>query len=124
MRAIYRSGPDGAYVVHTVAPIGYTIPMDGTVGELMNRTTISHMRPAHIHFHLRAPGYHQVVTHLFQRGDQWIDTDVVYGVKEALIVDFKQHPAGKAPNGETIDTPYYTVNYDFVLQRQAKAAAA
>lgn len=124
MRGMYRTGADGKYHVQTVAPIGYTIPMDGTVGELMSRTTISHMRPAHIHFHLTAPGYHGVVTHLFQRGDQYIDTDVVFGVKEPLIVDFKKQPPGIGPNGERIDTEYFVVDYDFVLQRQAKAAAA
>src|SRR6266481_2544205 len=48
MRGLYRTQPDGSYVIRTVAPIAYTIPMDGTVGELMNRTNISHMRPAHI----------------------------------------------------------------------------
>lgn len=124
MRGIYRTGPDGSYIVQTVAPVGYTIPMDGTVGELMERTAISHMRPAHIHFHLTAPGYHQVITHLFRRGDQYIDTDVVFGVKEPLIVDFKKQPPGKAPNGVAVDTEFYLVNYDFVLQREAKAAAA
>ena len=35
----------------------------------MNRTNISHMRPAHIHFAISAPGYHGCVTHLFQKGD-------------------------------------------------------
>lgn len=124
MRAVYRSGSDGSYTVRTVAPIGYTIPMDGTVGELMKRTTISHMRPAHIHFHLSAPGHHPVITHLFQRGDQYIETDVVFGVKEALIVDFEEQPAGKAPTGETIDGPWFLVRYDFVLERAAQAAAA
>ncbi len=124
MRGLYRSQPDGSYVVRTVAPIGYTIPMDGTVGELMNRTKISHMRPAHIHFCVEAPGYHRVVTHLFQRGCPYIETDVVYGVKEPLIVDFVKKPAGTAPNGQKIDTPYYVINYDFVLQKSAKAAAA
>ena len=83
------------------------------------------MRPAHIHFHLKAPGYHEVITHLFQRGDQYIDTDVVFAVKERLIVDFEDRPPGKAPTGETIERPYYVVRYDFVLEReQAKAAAA
>lgn len=124
MRGMYRTGPDGRYVIQTVAPIGYTIPMDGTIGELMSRTTISHMRPAHIHFHLTAPGYHQVVTHLFQEGDRYLDTDVVFGVKEALIVDFRKQPPGTAPNGERIDTDYYLVTYDFVLQREARAAVA
>jgi hydroxyquinol 1,2-dioxygenase len=124
MRGIYRSQPDGSFIARTVAPIGYSIPMDGPVGALMNKTTISHFRPAHIHFAVDAPGYHGVVTHLFQAGDEFIDTDVVYGVKKELIVEFKQKPAGTAINGEEIKTPYYEVNYDFVLQKLESAKAA
>lgn len=125
MRGVYRTQPDGSYIVRTVAPIAYTIPMDGTVGELMRRTEISHMRPAHIHFCVEAPGYRRIVTHLFQRGDQYIDTDVVYGVKEPLIVDFRKMPAGsRAPTGETVGEPFYVVSYDFVLPRAAPAQAA
>jgi hypothetical protein len=45
-------------------------------------------------------------------------------VKEPLIVDFVKQPAGKAPTGETINEPFYVINYDFVLQKLAKAAAA
>ena len=121
MRGIYHSNPDGSYSVRTVAPIGYTIPMDGPIGELMGKTKISHMRPAHVHFHIAAPGFKSLTTHLFQKGCQFIDTDVVFGVKEALIVEFIEHPAGKAPNGEMVDRPFYEVKYDFKL---AKAAAA
>ncbi|MFZ3352760.1 MAG: dioxygenase [Xanthobacteraceae bacterium] len=125
MRGLYRAQPDGSYLIRTVAPIAYTIPMDGTIGELMNRTNLSHMRPAHIHFALKAPGYHGLVTHLFQSGDKWIEHDAVYGVKEPLIVDFKKLPAGsKAPSGEIMNEPFCVVNYDFVLERQAQAAAA
>jgi hydroxyquinol 1,2-dioxygenase len=125
MRGIYRAQPDGSYLIRTVAPIAYTIPMDGTVGELMNRTNMSHMRPAHIHFAVNAPGYHGLVTHLFQAGDEWINDDAVYGVKEPLIVDFKKMPAGsKAPSGEIMNEPFYVVSYDFVLERKAQAAAA
>ena len=125
MRGIYRSKPDGSYTIRTVAPISYTIPMDGPIGEFFSRTNMSHMRPAHIHFAISAPGYHGLVTHLFQKGDKHIDSDVVYGVKAPLVVDFVKKPAGKAPNGETIDTPFYEVKYDFVLeQQQAQLAAA
>ena len=124
MRGIYYAKPDGSYIVRTVAPIGYTIPMDGPVGELMSKTKISHFRPAHIHFAVSAAGYKPVVTHLFQRGDQYIETDVVFGVKEPLIVDFKKKTPGKAPNGETLSEPFYEVNYDFVLQKAAKAQQA
>ena len=115
---------DGSFVIRTVVPISYTIPMDGTVGELVKRTNISHYRPAHIHFVVEAPGYHRIVTHLFRRGDRYIDNDVVYGVKEPLIVDFKEVPGGKAPNGETLSSRFYLVSYDFVLQKTAIAKAA
>jgi hydroxyquinol 1,2-dioxygenase len=124
MRGLYRSQPDGSYAIRTVAPIAYTIPMDGTVGDLMNRTNISHMRPAHIHFAISAPGYRGCVTHLFQKGDEFIETDVVYGVKEPLIVEFVKKPAGKTPTGETVATPFYEVRFDFVLQKAAQALAA
>ncbi len=110
--------------MRTVAPIGYSIPMDGPVGDLFRHTDISEMRPAHIHFCIEAPGYHRVVTHLFQRGCPYIETDVVYGVKAPLIVDFVEHPPGIAPNGDKVDTKFYTVKYDFVLQPKAQAAAA
>jgi hydroxyquinol 1,2-dioxygenase len=124
MRGLYHSQGDGSYVIRTVAPIAYTIPMDGTVGELMNRTNISHMRPAHIHFAISAPGYHGCVTHLFRKGDEFIETDVVYGVKEPLIVEFVERTPGKAPTGEALSTPFYEIKYDFVLQKEAQALAA
>jgi hydroxyquinol 1,2-dioxygenase len=117
-------GPWVRGIFRTQAPVGYTIPMDGTVGELMQRTKISHYRPAHIHFAVEAPGYHRIVTHLFQRGDRYLDTDVVYGVKAPLIVEFQQIPGGKAPTGETLENPFYLVRYDFVLQKTAIAKAA
>lgn len=124
MRGKFHSQADGSYSVRTVAPIGYTIPMDGPIGDLMNLTDISHMRPAHIHFAVEASGYHTIVTHLFQRGCPYIETDVVYGVKEPLIVDFKKQPPGKAPTGEMINEPFFVVEFDFVLKRQARAKAA
>jgi hydroxyquinol 1,2-dioxygenase len=124
MRGVYHTKADGSYTVRTVVPIGYTIPTDGPIGALFRHTEISEFRPAHIHFCIEAPGYHRVVTHLFNRTCPYIETDVVYGVKEPLIVDFVENPPGVAPNGETIDTTFYTVRYDFVLQPVAEAAVA
>ena len=124
MRGLYRTQGDGSYAIRTVAPIGYTIPMDGTVGELMERTNLSHMRPAHIHFAISAPGCDCCVTLLFRRGDEFIETDVVYGVKEPLIVDFVERPPGKAPTGEVLATPFYEIKYDFMLQKAEAALAA
>ena len=124
MRGIYRTQADGSYSIRTVAPISYTIPMDGPIGALMERTDMSHMRPAHIHFAISAPDYHGVVTHLFQKGDEYIDNDVVYGVKAPLVVEFVKKPPGKASNGDTVDTPFYEVRYDFVLEQQQAVLAS
>ncbi len=124
LRAIFQTGADGKFAIRTIAPPGYSIPMDGTVGELLNETDISHFRPAHIHFLISAPGYETLVTHLFKKGARYIDCDIVFGVKEPLIVEFENHPAGKTPAGEVLDKPFLVVNYDFVLSRAKTAAAA
>ena len=49
---------------------------------------------------------------------------MVYGVKAPLVVEFVKKPPGKAPNGETVDTPFYEVKYDFVLDSKQAALAA
>src|SRR5260221_5310108 len=49
LRALQHTDGDGRYGFWTIAPKGYSIPMDGPVGQLMKQTKISHLRPAHIH---------------------------------------------------------------------------
>ena len=117
LRAVFHTGADGKYVIRTIAPPGYSIPMDGTVGDLLRETDISHFRPAHIHFYIAAPGYETLITHLFKNGAKYIDSDVVFGVKDKLIVEFKKQPAGKTPTGEISTEPFLVVNYDFTLSK-------
>ncbi len=97
LRAKYTGGADGSYCVRTVAPLGYSIPVDGPVGELIAQTPISHYRPAHVHFIVTAQGYERLVTHLFREGAEYLDSDVVFGVKEELVVRFEERPAGDHP---------------------------
>jgi hydroxyquinol 1,2-dioxygenase len=116
LRGKYTTREDGGYCVRTVAPLGYTIPMDGPVGELMSRTDISHFRPAHVHFLINVPGYAPLITHLFQEGADYLDSDVVFGVKEQLVVKYEERQPGETPDGGTIDRPWFEARYDFVLQ--------
>src|SRR5947208_2945736 len=81
VRAKYVTRPDGSYCLQTIAPKGYSIPMDGPVGALIRGTDISHFRPAHVHFLINAAGYEPLITHLFQEGAQYLDSDVVFGTK-------------------------------------------
>jgi hydroxyquinol 1,2-dioxygenase len=118
LRAKYSSREDGSYCVRTVAPLGYAIPMDGPVGQLSGATEISHFRPAHVHFLIDVPGYEPLITHLFQEGAEYLDSDVVFGTKEELVVAFEQREAGPTPDGGAIDGPWLSAEYDFVLQRR------
>jgi hydroxyquinol 1,2-dioxygenase len=116
LRAVYSSRDDGAYCVRTIAPRGYSIPMDGPVGDLMERTDISHFRPAHVHFLVEADGHERLITHLFQAGAEYLENDVVFGTKDALVVEFQERPPGTTPAGDECDTPFLVAEYDFVLQ--------
>ncbi len=90
--------------------------MDGPVGDLMRRTDISHFRPAHVHFLIDEPDYRKLITHLFRAGSDYLDSDVVFGTKDALIIPFTERPAGTAPDGDTLEVPYLHAEFDFVLQ--------
>jgi hydroxyquinol 1,2-dioxygenase len=116
LRGTYRSREDGTFCVRTIAPKGYTIPMDGTVGDLVSRTQISEYRPAHVHFMVKAAGFEPLITHLFQQGAPYLDTDVVFGTKAQLVVPFEQREPGPTPAGVELERPWLEARYDFVLQ--------
>jgi hydroxyquinol 1,2-dioxygenase len=98
-----------------VAPIAYTIPLDGPVGNLVTRMDISSYRPAHVHFDVSADGFAPLITHVFRHGDTYLDNDVVFAVKDRLVVDFVEEKPGVAPNGERMATPYLTATFEFAL---------
>lgn len=115
-RGWLRSGPDGAYRFWSVRPSPYPIPDDGPVGDLLAATGRGPMRPAHLHVRVEAPGYRTLVTHIFVADDPHLDSDAVFGVKDSLVVEFADHPAGMAPGGRTLDTPWTSVRFDIVLE--------
>ena len=116
LRAKYTAREDGSYCIRTIAPKGYSIPMDGPVGELIRQTDISHFRPAHVHFLLNVPGFRPLITHLFEEGAEYLDSDVVFGTKQELVVGYQHHDPGPTPDGGRSDVPWVSATYDFVLQ--------
>ena len=83
-------------------------------------------RPAHVHFMIEADGHERLVTHVFVAGDDYLESDAVFGVKDSLIAPFEQKQAGKAPDGRQMDRPYFHLHYDFGLKpvAQPKTGAA
>jgi hydroxyquinol 1,2-dioxygenase len=107
--------PDGRYWFWSVQPEAYPIPTDGPVGELLNATNRSPMRPAHIHFMVTAPGYETLITHVFDESDQYLDSDAVFGVRSSLLTTFTHHDGGMAPDGRAMTGAWSSAEFDLVL---------
>src|SRR5436189_799501 len=124
MRGKFRSDGEGRYLIRTVRPVNYPIPSDGPVGAMLKATGRHPWRPAHIHFVVSAEGYEPVTTHIFDRTDEYLQTDAVFAVKDSLICDFAKH---EKPDAEAkrlgIAGPFYTAEFDFHLTPASSAQA-
>jgi len=114
-RGHLTSAQDGRYWFWSVKPEAYPIPADGPVGDLLEAGGRGPMRPAHVHFKVDAEGFQTLITHVFVAGDEFLDSDAVFGVRETLIAPFERHQPGTAPDGREIDVPFWTMTYDMVL---------
>lgn len=117
LRAVLKTDAEGRLSFRSVMPCSYPIPMDGTVGEMMNATWRDPTRPAHIHFMIRKEGFDTLVTHVFVNGDKYLDSDSVFGVRASCIGDYVQQAPGVLPDGTKSDGPFYTLDYTFTLHR-------
>ncbi|MFD3587679.1 intradiol ring-cleavage dioxygenase [Streptomyces sp. NPDC058683] len=116
-RAHLFSDADGGYRFWGLTPTPYPIPHDGPVGALLAATGRSPMRASHLHFMVSAPALRTLVTHIFVRGDELLDRDSVFGVKESLVKDFVTQPAGTpTPDGRDLGGRSWSrVRFDIVL---------
>jgi len=125
-RGRLRSDEEGRYGYRAVVPVAYAIPGDGPVGELLLHLNRHNMRPNHLHVMIEAPGYRKLVTSLYAKGDKWLSSDAVFGVKSSLVVDLKvvdnEEEAQRRgfPNGKA----FKLLQYDFVLVPSEEAEAA
>jgi hydroxyquinol 1,2-dioxygenase len=123
-RGRIRTDAQGRYWFRSIRPTYYPVPTDGPVGVMLRKMGRHPNRPGHIHMIVSAPGFEAVTTHLFVANSEYLDSDAVFGMKESLVTQFDKHPPGKAPTGEVMNEPFYTVQYDFRLRKAAAVAAA
>jgi hydroxyquinol 1,2-dioxygenase len=116
-RARFVTGKDGRVTFWTSLPAAYPIPYDGPVGQMLAAANRHPWRPAHLHYMVDAPGFKHLTTHIFVNGDQYLESDAVFGVKKSLVDDFPERPAGTAPDGSIVDRPYRHLVWHFKLPR-------
>jgi len=116
LRGSYHSNEQGEFRIHTIRPTSYPIPTDGPVGELLRATDRHPWRPAHLHATISAAGYKKLTTHLFDAADAYLDSDVVFAVKESLIrtITLNANTDDAARYG--VVSPFWELSTDFHLQ--------
>lgn len=118
LRGCFHADSEGRYYFRGLCPIGYMIPMDGPVGDMIRAQKRHGHRPAHIHFVIGAPGYRELVTALYVAGDDHLDSDTVFGVSESLVISVnKNDPSSPLPKLPSI-------RYDFRLAAASKGDAS
>jgi protocatechuate 3,4-dioxygenase beta subunit len=116
LRGKFHTDSEGNYYFVGIKPVSYSIPDDGPVGQMLQALNRHPMRPAHIHMLVSAEGFAPVTTHLFVKGDKYLDSDAVFGTKDSLIVDFIRHDSEEEAERYHVTTPFYTAEYTFALK--------
>jgi len=117
LRGVFNTDGEGRFHCWSIKPTSYPVPTDGPVGSLLKASKRHPMRPAHVHFMIEAKGFDRLITHVFEEGDRYIDSDAVFGVRDALIIPFKAHRSKLGPDGRILDRSHYRIHYDFHMRK-------
>lgn len=116
LRGKFRTDAQGRIAFRTVKPSGYPIPVTGPVGALIKAQGRHNMRPAHIHFLIHKPGYKTQFSQLYSNDDPHLETDVQFGVTQALVGNYVAHDDGPAPDAD-VQGRWYSLEHRFVVSR-------
>jgi protocatechuate 3,4-dioxygenase beta subunit len=120
LRGIFETDPDGRFWFKSIKPVAYPIPYDGPVGKMLDATGRHPYRPAHIHYMIKADGYETLVTHVFVNGDEYLDSDAVFAVKDSLVADFIENTDADEAAKYGYEAPFYELQFNFGLVAKAK----
>ena len=117
LRCRLRVDAQGGYTIATIRPMPYCIPTDGPVWkDLVEPAGRSAWRPAHFHVIVEAPGYRTLITEVFDESDPYLDSDAVFGVREALIGRYEDVDDAQAAQALGVaGTTCRVMHMDFVL---------
>jgi len=123
LRGRVKAKANGEYAFKSYKPKFYSVPVDGPVGELIRATGNHHMRPAHMHAIVSAPGYQQVITHVFVEGDKYLDEDAVFAVKNSLIAKYSKVTDPAEAKRLGMPSPFVKLEWDFKLAPESGVKA-
>jgi catechol 1,2-dioxygenase len=114
LRGTFVTNAQGHVGFRSVKPAGYPIPVSGPVGDLLRAQGRHNMRPAHIHFLIHKAGFKTQFSQVYSSDDPHLETDVQFGVTQALIGQYVRHEQAPAP-GAGVAGPWYSLEHHFVL---------
>jgi catechol 1,2-dioxygenase len=117
LRGKFITDEHGRIQFRSVKPVGYPIPVNGPVGELLRAQGRHNMRPAHIHFLIIKPGFKTQFSQVYSSDDPHLETDVQFGVTRALIGHYVRHDhtSAAAPAADITGT-WYSLEHHFVIE--------
>lgn len=116
LRGKFASDAQGRVQFRTVKPSGYPIPVNGPVGQLIRAQGRHNLRPAHIHFLVHKAGYKTQFSQLYSSDDPHLETDVQFGVTQALVGHYVAHDGEPAPDAD-VKGRWYSLEHRFVVAR-------
>ena len=115
LRGRVKANAKGEYAFKSYKPKFYGVPTDGPVGDLLRAMSRHPMRPAHMHAIVSAPGYEQVITHVFVEGDPYLDSDAVFAVKDSLIASYRKVDSPEEAKKLGMPNPFLKLEWNFHL---------
>ena len=64
-------------------------------GDLLKAHGRNWMRPGHTHMWVRADGYKELITHVFDEETAYLREDAVFGVRDSLVRRFEPDETGE-----------------------------
>lgn len=115
LRGQFSTDDKGHIAFRSIKPAGYPIPLSGPVGDLLRAQGRHNMRPAHIHFMIWQPGFKTQFSQVYSSDDPYLETDVQFGVTQALVGQYVLHRDEAAPDAD-ITGPWYSLDQHFVIE--------
>lgn len=114
LRGKFTTGADGIVAFRSVKPIGYPIPVDTVVGQMLQAQGRHPFRPAHVHALVFKDGWKTLITQIYADDDPRLDTDVQFGVTEAVTGRFVRHDEPHPAHAD-VAPPWYSLDHTLVM---------